>query len=181
MNIYNFNARKINGEEISFEQYKGKVLLIVNSATGCGFTPQYDDLEKLYKNYKEKGLEILDFPSNQFGAQTPGTDEEVSNFCSLNFGVSYTQFSKTDVNGENAHPLFLFLQKEKGFSGFDKEHKLSPLLEEMLEKSNPNFREVADIKWNFTKFLIDRNGKVITRLEPTADISKIEEEIKKLI
>lgn len=181
MNIYDFEAKNIKGENVKLEKFVGKVILIVNTATGCGFTPQYNDLEKLYKDYKDKGLEILDFPCNQFGNQTPENDEEIVNFCSLNYGVSFPQFSKTDVNGENALPLFKYLQNQKSFAGFDKENKLTSILENMLSKVNPNYQNEPEIKWNFTKFLVDRSGKVVARFEPTADISKIEELLKTLI
>lgn len=181
MNIYEFNVKNIKGEDISLQAYQGKVLLIVNTATACGFTPQYNDLENLYKKYQEKGLIILGFPCNQFGQQAPGTDYEISDFCSLNFGISFPQFSKIDVNGETAHPLFQYLQSEKSFAGFDAEHKLTPILEDILSKEDPNFTEKSSIKWNFTKFLVDRNGKVLQRFEPTTDISKIDEIIKSVL
>ena len=163
MNIYEFNVKNIKGEDISLQDYQGKVLLIVNTATACGFTPQYND------------------PCNQFGQQAPGTDYEISDFCSLNFGISFPQFSKIDVNGETAHPLFQYLQSEKSFAGFDAEHKLTPILEDILSKEDPNFTEKSSIKWNFTKFLVDRNGKVLQRFEPTTDISKIDEIIKSVL
>jgi len=181
MKIYDFNAKTIKGETISLAQYQGNILLIVNTATACGFTPQYNELEALYEKYKEQGFFILDFPCNQFGQQAPGNDHEISNFCSLNFGVSFPQFSKIDVNGESAHPLFQFLQSQKSFAGFDPKHKLTPILEEMLRKENPNFEEEASIKWNFTKFLIDKDGNVLQRFEPTTDISKIDEIIKSML
>lgn len=181
MTIYNFNVLSKTGEEKSLNDYKGKVLLIVNTATECGFTPQYKELEELYEKYNEQGLEILDFPCNQFGGQAPGTLEEIDEFCSLNFGTKFPRFAKIEVNGEGAIPLYNYLTETKGFKGFNPEHKLTPVLEEMLGKANPNFKNEPSIKWNFTKFLIDREGNVIERFEPTEDLMIVEENIKKLI
>lgn len=181
MKIYEFNAKDITGKVVPLEQYQGNILLIVNTATACGFTPQYNELEALYKKYQGQGFLVLDFPCNQFGQQAPGSEHEISNFCSLNFGVSFPQFSKVDVNGETAHPLFQYLQSEKGFAGFDPKHKLTPILENMLRKENPNFEKEASIKWNFTKFLVDRNGQVLQRFEPTSDISEIDKIIKSML
>ena len=157
MDIYDFSVVKNNGEEISLSEYKGKVLLIVNTATGCGFTPQYRDLEDLYKKYNSEGLEILDFPCNQFGHQAPGTDMEINSFCTLKYDTTFPRFKKIDVNGENASPLYKWLKKAKGgiFGNA--------------------------IKWNFTKFLIDRNGKVVDRYAPTTLPSRIERKIKVLL
>ena len=157
MNIYDFKVINNKGEEISLSQYKGKVLLIVNTATGCGFTPQYKGLEELYKKYKDKGFEILDFPCNQFGHQAPGSDQEINSFCTLKYDTTFPRFRKIDVNGENASPLYKWLKKEKGglFGNA--------------------------IKWNFTKFLIDRNGKVVKRYSPTNSPSKIEGTIEELL
>lgn len=180
-NVYDFTVLDRKGNEVSLSEYKGKVLLIVNTATGCGFTPQYEDLENFYKNYKDVGLEILDFPCNQFGQQAPGTDDEIHEFCTLKFGTEFPQFKKIDVNGENEEPLFTYLKSQKGFEGFDLETKLGKLLDEMLGKADPEFRTKTDIKWNFTKFLIDREGNVVKRFEPTHDMKQIEEEIKKLL
>ena len=156
--------------------YKGKVLLIVNTATGCGFTPQYDGLEKLYEMYKEKGFEILDFPCNQFLNQAPGTNEEIAQFCQLRFGTSFKTFAKIDVNGKNAEPLFEFLKKE--------------VSEEIKNKDTNTFKEKLgklgniilgnDIKWNFTKFLIDKNGKVIKRFSPVVTPEEIIPHIENL-
>ncbi len=181
MNIYDFEMKDMKGRMVPLKEYEGKVLLIMNTATGCGFTPQYKDLERLYKGYKEKGLEILDFPCNQFGNQAPGTDEEIVSFCSLKFGVSFPQFSKIEVNGEGAHPLFKYLKEQKGFEGFEPEHELTPVLEKMLSESDPNYKNLPDIKWNFTKFVIDRAGNVLKRFEPTAPMEKVEEYIKELL
>ncbi|WP_029757762.1 glutathione peroxidase, partial [Fusobacterium nucleatum] len=177
MEIYDFTVKNRKGEEISLKNYKGKVLLIVNTATRCGFTPQYNDLEKLFEKYNKDGLEILDFPCNQFGNQAPETNEEIHNFCQLNYEVKFDQFSKIEVNGKNALPLFNYLKEQKGFTGFDPTHKLTTVLTEMLTKNDPDFAKKSDIKWNFTKFLIDKSGNVVARFEPTTSLEKIEEEI----
>ena len=157
MKFYNFTARDIYGEEVSMDSYRGKVVLVVNTASKCGLTPQFEDLENLYKEFKEKGLEILGFPCNQFGNQDPGTNEEVNEFCQLNYGVTFTMFEKIDVNGNNAHPLFDYLTNEtKGLLG-------------------------KKIKWNFTKFLIDRQGNVIKRYAPTTVPLDLKDDIAKLL
>lgn len=181
MGIYDFNVLNRNGETVSLEEYKNKVILIINSATECGFTPQYDDLQDLYERYNQDNFIILDFPCNQFGNQAPGTNQEIASFCSTKFGITFPIFSKIDVNGENASPLFEYLKSQKGFQGFDPEHKLTPVLEEKLKKENPEYKNEPDIKWNFTKFLIDRSGNVIERFEPTTDIHIIEEKVKELL
>lgn len=179
--VYDFTVIDRKGKEISLSEYKGKVLLIVNTATRCGFTPQYEELEALYKQYKDKGLEILDFPCNQFGNQAPGSEEEIHSFCQLNYGTEFPQFRKIEVNGENEIALFTYLKKEKGFEGFDLNHPIGKILDEMLSKNNPDYKSSADIKWNFTKFLIDKEGNVVQRFEPTYDIKKIEKIIDSLL
>lgn len=178
--VYDFKLTDKKGNEVSLADYKGKVLLIVNSATECGFTPQYDELEALYREHKAQGLEILDIPCNQFGGQAPGSDAEISEFCSMKFGVDFPQFRKADVNGEHELPLYTWLKAEQGFKGFDKSHNLTPILEDILDKNLPGWRESSDIKWNFTKFLVDREGNVVARFEPTHDIKDIEKQIEKL-
>jgi len=178
--IYDYEVTKANGEKLSLSEYKGKVMLIVNTATGCGFTPQYEPIEKLYKDYHEKGLEILDIPCNQFGGQAPGSDEEIHEFCTLHYNTTFPQMKKSDVNGENEIPLYTYLKEQKGFAGFD-EHKLKGLLEDMFSKADPDWAKKSDIKWNFTKFVIDRQGNVVARFEPTADMAKVEECIKSLL
>lgn len=179
--VYDFTLQDKKGNEVSLAEYKGKVLLIVNSATGCGFTPQYEELEAIYSKLKDKGFEVLDVPCNQFGNQAPGTDEEITQFCRMKFGTDFPQFKKADVNGADELPLYTWLKSEKGFEGFDADNKLTPLLENMFDKNNPNWRSTSDIKWNFTKFLIDREGKVVARFEPTKDMKKVEEEVEKLV
>ena len=157
MKIYDFKVRNAKGVEVPMTDYQGKVLLIVNTATGCGFTPQYEGLQNLYDKYKDKGLEILDFPCNQFGHQAPGTEEEIQEFCTLKYKTTFPLFAKIDVNGKDAEPLFQFLKKEKGgFLG-------------------------DDIKWNFTKFLISRDGTVVDRYAPATKPEKIESDILKLL
>ncbi len=181
MNVYDFKVDNLREEEVSLEDYKGKVLLIINTATKCGFTPQYDELQDLYEKYKNEGFVILDFPCNQFGAQAPGSNEEIHSFCDAKFGITFPMFSKIEVNGENAHPLYKFLTSQKGFQGFDEGHELTPILNQMLSKADPEFDKKPSIKWNFTKFLIDREGNVSERFEPTEDIGIIEDKIKELI
>ena len=178
--IYDFTITTGSKEELKLSDYKGKVILIVNTATGCGFTPQYAPIEKLYEDYHDKGLEILDIPCNQFGGQAPGTDKEIHEFCTLNFNTTYPQMKKSDVNGANELPLYTYLKSEKGFEGLD-EHELKPILVEMFDKADPDWEKKPDIKWNFTKFVVDREGKVVARFEPTADMEKVEACIKELL
>ena len=181
-NVYGFTVLDRKGNEVNLgEAYGGKVLLIVNTATRCGFTPQYEELEALYKQYKEQGLEILDFPCNQFGNQAPGSDEEIHSFCQLNYGTEFPQMKKVDVNGENESPLFAYLKSEKGFEGFNLEHPIGKLLAEMMAKADPDYASKPDIKWNFTKFVINREGKVVARFEPTAPIAEVEACVKSLL
>lgn len=157
MKFYDFKAKKINGQEVEMKDYEGKVVLIVNTDSKCGFTPQFAELENLYKEYKDSGLEILGFPCNQFAKQDSGSNEEIHSFCQLNYGVSFNMFEKIEVNGKNAHPLYRFLKDQQGgIMG-------------------------SDIKWNFTKFLIDRDGNVVKRYAPIVKPSKIESDIKDLL
>ena len=181
MSVYDFSAKTNSGEEKSLRDYAGKVLLIVNTASKCGFTPQYKELQELYDKYQDKGLEILGFPCNQFGAQEPGSNSEVQQFCRRNYGVSFQIFEKGDVRGETAQPLFKYLTAEKGFKGFDKEHELSAILLDALKKNYPEYLEDDGIKWNFTKFLIDREGNVVERYEPTTSPSAMSAAIEKLL
>lgn len=158
MSIYQFKATDIKGKERSLEDFSGKVLLIVNTASKCGFTPQFAGLEKLYEKYHEKGLEILGFPCNQFGSQDPGSNEDIESFCQVNYGVSFPMFGKVDVNGGEAHPLFRYLKSEqKGLLGLEA------------------------IKWNFTKFLINRQGEVVDRFAPQTKPADLEEAIEGLL
>lgn len=179
MNIYDLKAKTANGEEVSFEQYKGKVLIIVNTATGCGFTPQYEGLEEMYKKYHEKGLEILDFPCNQFGNQAPGSDDEIHEFCTLKYNTTFPRFAKVDVNGENESEVWKYLKSQKGFEGFPglKGKMLVPVAKAM----DPDYKNNSKIKWNFTKYVVDREGNVVERFEPTVEPKQIEEKIKELL
>ena len=179
--IYDFSVKDRKGKDVSLKEYANEVLLIVNTATKCGFTPQYDELEALYKKYHSQGFEILDFPCNQFGQQAPGTDESIHEFCKPNFGTEFPRFKKVKVNGEDADPLFKFLKEQKGFAGWDPEHELTAILEDMLSKADPDYKQKPDIKWNFTKFLINKKGQVVARFEPTTKIEVIEEQIKVLL
>lgn len=181
MGVYDFTVKTNKGVEKNLADYKGKVLLIVNTASKCGFTPQFEGLQKLYTEYKDKGLEILGFPCNQFAEQDPGNAEEIQTFCKLNYGVTFQIFEKGDVRGENAQPLFKYLTAQKKFEGFDKKHPIAEKLEEALKANFPEYLEGDGIKWNFTKFLIDKEGNVVARFEPTTDPKDIAPEIEKLL
>ncbi len=176
-NVYDFKVKDMMDEEVSLSQYAGKVLLIVNTATGCGFTPHYEPLEAMYKDLREQGFEILDFPCNQFANQAPGSAEEIHSFCTLKFGTEFPQFAKIDVNGENADPLFAYLASEKPFSGFGKGLK-NAALKKFTDANNKVFGDKAYIKWNFTKFLVDREGKVVARFEPTEDMAEVRKAVE---
>lgn len=179
--IYEHIVINDKGEKVQLSDYKGQVMLIVNTATQCGFTPQYKELEALYEKYMKKGFVILDFPCNQFGEQAPGDIEEIHNFCTEKYSISFPQFDKIEVNGENEHPLYAFLKKQIGFGGFDLNDRLGKLLDEMLRKSDPEYDKNPDIKWNFTKFLVNRDGKVIKRYEPTTPIKEVEKDIREVL
>ena len=175
--VYDFKVKDYAGQDVSLSDYKGKVLLIVNTATRCGFTPQYKELEALYKKYRGEGLEILDFPCNQFGQQAPGTIQEIHQFCSANFDIQFPQFDKIDVNGANEHPLYTWLKAQKGFSGFDVNDQRGKMMDGMLRKQDADYDKKSDIKWNFTKFLVSRDGRVLKRYEPTDKMTDIEADI----
>ena len=178
--VYDFTVKDREGNEKSLKDYEGKVLLIVNTATGCGFTPHYDPLEAMYKELKEKGFEILDFPCNQFAGQAPDSDEKINEFCTMKFGTEFPRFAKIEVNGEEAIPLFAFLATEKPFEGFGKGIK-NAALEKFANANNKKFGEKAYIKWNFTKFLVNRKGEVVARFEPTAKMSEVRDCVASLI
>ncbi len=178
--IGDFKAVANDGSEVDFAQYQGKVLLIVNTASQCGFTPQYDGLEALYEAHREEGLVVIGFPCDQFGHQEPGNDEEIAQFCKLNHGVTFPLMSKIDVNGENAHPLYQWLYAEKPFAGFG-ESETGLFMDQMLAKQDSTYASNPDIKWNFTKFLIDREGKVVDRFEPTVTPEAMEARIQELL
>ena len=157
MSIYDYKVKDRKGNEVSLGEYRDKTLLIVNTATGCGFTPQYEGLEKLYETYKEQGFEILDFPCNQFGNQAPGTNDEIHEFCTFKYNVSFPQFAKIEVNGDNEEPLYTYLKSQKkGMLG-------------------------SRIKWNFTKFLVDKSGNVVDRFAPTDTPEKLENKIRAVL
>ena len=178
--VYDFTAKDRKGNDVSLSAYAGKVLLIVNTATGCGFTPHYDPLEAMYKELKDKGFEILDFPCNQFANQAPGSEDEIHEFCTLKFGTEFPQFKKIDVNGETADPLFAYLAAEKPFEGFGKGIK-NAMLEKLAKMNNKQFGDKAYIKWNFTKFLIDREGRVVARFEPTVDMADVKKAVEEIL
>ena len=181
MSVYDYTVHGRKGEEVKLSTYKGKVLLIVNTATQCGFTPEYTELEKLYEAYREKGFEILDFPCNQFDGQAPESIEEIHEICKLKFGTQFPQFGKVEVNGEGAIPLYKHLKDKKGFAGFDMSHKIAPILDGILRKADPHYEKSSEIKWNFTKFLVDRNGNVVQRFEPSHDLGKVAKAIENLL
>ena len=180
MSYFGYTVTKQDGTRQSLGEYEGKVLLVVNTATGCGFTPQYDDLERMYSTYREQGFEILDFPCNQFAGQAPGTDEEIHGFCTLKFGTEFPQFKKIDVNGENADPLFAALAAEKPFEGFGKGLK-AKALDKFAKANAKKFGDATYVMWNFTKFLIDREGRLVARFEPTADMADVEKAVTALL
>ncbi len=175
--IYDIQVKDDAGKDVSLADYKGKVLLIVNTATRCGFTPQYKELEALYEKYQKEGLEILDFPCNQFGEQAPGSIQEIHQFCTANFDIQFPQFDKIDVNGENESPLFTYLKAQQGFSGFDLTDQTGKMMDNMLRKKDADYDKKPDIKWNFTKFLVARDGRVVKRYEPTDKVANIEANI----
>jgi len=176
--VYDFTVKDDAGKDVSLAEYKGKVLLIVNTATRCGFTPQYKELEALYEKYSKDGFEILDFPCNQFGEQAPGTIQEIHQFCTANFNINFPQFDKIEVNGANEHPLYTFLKAQKGFGGFDTNDQRGKFMDDMLRKKDADFDKKSDIKWNFTKFLVSRDGRVLKRYEPTDKLSDIEADMQ---
>ena len=175
--IYDIKVKDDAGKDVSLADYKGKVLLIVNTATRCGFTPQYKELEALYEKYQKEGLEILDFPCNQFGEQAPGSIQEIHQFCTANFDIQFPQFDKIYVNGENESPLFTYLKAQQGFSGFDLTDQTGKMMDNMLRKKDADYDKKPDIKWNFTKFLVARDGRVVKRYEPTDKVANIEANI----
>lgn len=180
MNIYDYEVEMANGDMLKLEDYKGKVMIVVNTATGCGFTPHYEPLEAMYEKYHEVGLEIIDVPCNQFMEQTPGTDEEIHEFCTLKYNTQFPQMKKADVNGENAISLFNYLKSQKGFEGLGKGAK-AVAMSAILKKMDKDYKNNPDIKWNFTKFVVDREGNVVARFEPTMDMKELEKCVEALI
>ena len=177
MNAYDFTVKAMDGSDVSLRDYEGKLLLIVNTATGCGFTPQYKELQELYDAHQKDGLEILDFPCNQFGNQAPGTEEEIHTFCTGRFGITFPQFAKIDVLGEEADPLFRWLSENTRFEGFG--GAMGLVMNGVAKKMDKDFKKNGNVKWNFTKFLIGRDGEIIARFEPTTDMKKVMAEVEK--
>ncbi|MCS7459568.1 glutathione peroxidase [Paenibacillus doosanensis] len=181
MSIYDIQATTIQGKDVNLGQYEGQVLLIVNTASKCGFTPQYTDLQKLHERYGERGLQILGFPCNQFGEQEPGSHEEVHTFCQMNYGVQFQLFEKIDVRGREAHPLFRYLTERAPFKGFDLSNASGRLLHAFLQEKQPELLIGDEIKWNFTKFLVDRSGRIVGRYEPAVEPMDMEPAIEALL
>ncbi len=181
MNIYDIKVKDANDNEVSLREYEGKVLLILNSATECGFTPQYDGLQDMYEKYGAEGFVILDFPCNQFANQAPGSVQEIISFCDSRYGITFPIFGKIDVNGANASELFAYLKSQKGFKGIDLENPNLEKLEQIIRSMDPDYANNAEIKWNFTKFLVDRSGNVVERFEPYDDMFEVEDHIKELL
>lgn len=179
MNAYDFTVKAQDNSEVALSQFEGKALLIVNSATGCGFTPQYEELQNIYDELHEQGLEILDFPCNQFGEQAQGSDEEIHDFCNSRYGITFPQYSKIDVNGENAIPLYKWLTENTKFEGFEGPAKL--VLSPIVKKMDPDYKNNGNIKWNFTKILINRKGEIVARFEPTAKMDVMKAKIKEVL
>ena len=177
MNAYDFTVKAQDGSEVSLSDYRGKVLLIVNTATGCGFTPQYADLQALYEAHQKDGLEILDFPCNQFGEQAPGSDKEIHTFCTGRFGITFPQFAKIDVRGENAIPLYRWLSENTAFEGFGM-NPMAVVMKGVAKKMDKDYKNNGDVKWNFTKFLISRDGEIVARFEPTASLKDVKARVE---
>ena len=180
MSIYDFSVTKADGSEFALSENAGKVMLVVNTATKCGFTPQYKELEDMYEKYHDKGLEIIDIPCNQFGEQAPESDAEIAQFCSLKYDTKFEQMKKSEVNGENALPLYAYLKAEAPFKGFGKGAK-AKFLEKAVKKMSKSAVEESDIKWNFTKFVVDREGNVVARFEPTMDMGDLDKLVASLV
>lgn len=179
MNIYDFNVKAQDGSEVSLGDFKGKVILVVNTATGCGFTPQYSDLQDIYDSLHDSGLEILDFPCNQFADQAPGSDEEIHDFCTGRYGITFPQYSKIDVNGDNAIPLYKWITENTKFEGFEGPMKV--ILAPIVKKMDADYKNNGKIKWNFTKILVNRDGDIVARFEPTASLDKVKKAIKEVL
>ena len=180
MGFYDLSVTAATGEEISMKDYEGKVVLIVNTATGCGFTPHYKDIEAMYEKYHDKGFEVIDVPCNQFAGQTPESDEEIHEFCQLKYNTRFPQMKKSDVNGETVIPLFKYLKEQKGFEGFGKGPK-ALAMGAMLSKIDKDYKNNPEIKWNFTKFVVDRSGNVVARFEPTEKMENVDKCVEGLI
>ena len=180
MGFYEQTVTTAAGEELSMKDFEGKVVMVVNTATGCGFTPHYKVIEEMYEKYHEKGFEVVDVPCNQFAGQTPGTDDEIHEFCTLKYNTQFPQMKKADVNGETAIPLFKYLKEQKGFEGFGKGPK-ALAMSTLLKKMDKDYKNNSEIKWNFTKFVIDRCGNVVARFEPTVKMETIDKFVEGLL
>ena len=180
MGFYDLKVTARDGSEVSMKDYENKVVLVVNTATGCGFTPHYKPLEEMYEKYHDRGFEIIDVPCNQFAGQTPGTDEEIHEFCTLKYNTQFPQMKKSDVNGENAIELFKYLKSQKTFEGFGKGPK-ALAMSAMLKKIDKDYKNNSEIKWNFTKFIVNRKGEVVARFEPTADMKDVDKFVENLM
>ena len=180
MSIYDYTLKNGLGEDVSLADYQGKVLMIVNTATGCAFTPQYEQLEDMYEKYHDKGLEIIDIPCNQFMNQAPGTNEEITTFCRARYNTKFPQMKKSDVNGANELPLYTYLKSQQGFNGFGK-GKAALLMKVTNSMKSKEKRTNADIKWNFTKFVVDREGNVVARFEPSNDMADVDKFVAGLL
>ncbi len=179
MNIYDFTVKAQDGTDVNLSQFEGKAILVVNTATACGFTPQYEELQNIYDEFHEAGLEILDFPCNQFGEQAKGADEEIHDFCTSRYGITFPQYSKIDVNGENAIPLYKWITSNTTFGGFNGPMKL--ILAPIVKKMDKDYKNNGNIKWNFTKILINRQGEIVARFEPTADMADMKKKIQEVL
>ena len=179
--IYSLKVKDANGKEVSLKEYRGQVLLIVNTATQCGFTPQYKELQDIYDRYVKKGFQVLDFPCNQFGQQAPGSMSQIRQFCTEKFHTTFPLFEKIDVNGAQESPLFNLLKKAQPFRGFDLRDSTGQMMDQMLRRQDPRYDKNNDIKWNFTKFLVNAKGQVIRRFEPAESMSSVEEAIKNVL
>ena len=180
MSIYDYSVPTPDGGQFNLSDNKGKVMVIVNTATGCGFTPHYEPLEAMYEKYHDKGLEIVDVPCNQFMGQAPGTDEEIHEFCTLPYNTKFPQMKKSDVNGKNQLPLSAYLKSQQAFKGFG-EGEVAEKMDQLLSSIDSDYKNNPDIKWNFTKFVVDREGNVVARFEPTDDLAKMEELVASLL
>ncbi|MBP3228960.1 MAG: glutathione peroxidase [Bacteroidaceae bacterium] len=180
-NIYGFTARNGAGQDVSMADFRGKVVLVVNTATQCGFTPQYAALQELFEKYADKGLVVLDFPCNQFGGQAPGSLADINKFCTAQFGTTFPRFAKILVNGADETPLFTFLKKKLPFRGFALDTELGQAMHAMLSRQDADYARKSDVKWNFTKFLVNRKGRPVQRFEPTADMREVEAAIIRLL
>lgn len=179
MGFYDYSVLNRKGEEVKMSSFEGKVIIVVNTATGCGFTPHYEPLQKMYEDLHGKGLEILDIPCNQFYGQAPGSDEEIHEFCQLHYNTSFDQMKKADINGEKEIPLYKFLKSQQGFKGFKGES--APMMDKLLAGIDPDYKNNPDNKWNFTKFVVDRKGNVIARFEPTDSMDEVRKFVESVL